>query len=119
MVVAETTAARMLYETRLPTRFYLPREDMRVALEPSAMRTFCPYKGRASYFSIEVGGRRYEDIAWSYEQPLEDLPQVTGLVAFWDELVDVYLDGERRERPRGPMAEALEDEFGPYRSVTA
>ena len=54
---------------------------------------------------------RRPDIAWSYEQPLPDAPQVTGLVAFWDERVDVFLDGERRARPGGAIAAALRDEF--------
>jgi uncharacterized protein (DUF427 family) len=111
-LVAESTQARMVFETSLHTRFYLPREDVRVALEPSARRTYCPYKGRASYWSFDAGGRRYEHIAWSYEEPLPDMTAVAGLVAFWDEVVDVHLDGERRERPRGPFAEALRDEFG-------
>ena len=52
------------------------------------------------------------DVAWSYEQPLEDAVAITGLVAFWDEQVDVYLDGERRDRPGGPISAALRDEFG-------
>jgi uncharacterized protein (DUF427 family) len=111
-VVAESTQARMLFETSLHTRFYLPREDVRVALEPSARRTFCPYKGQASYWSFEAGGRRYPDIGWSYEQPLPDMTAITGLVAFWDEVVDVRLDGEWRERPTGPFADALRHEFG-------
>ena len=62
-VVAETTRARLLYETRLPTRFYLPREDVRVELEPSERRSYCPYKGEASYWSVDAGGRRREDMA--------------------------------------------------------
>lgn len=107
-LVAESTAARMLFETSLHTRFYLPKEDIRVALEPSARRTFCPYKGRASYWSFG----RYADLGWSYEQPLSDMTAITGLVAFWDEIVDVYLDGELRARPEGPFAEALRQEFG-------
>jgi uncharacterized protein (DUF427 family) len=107
-LLAESTQARMLFETNLPTRFYLPREDMRVALEPGARRTYCPYKGRASYWSVG----RYENVAWSYEQPLPDMAAITGLVAFWDEVVDVHLDGERRERPSGPFADALRNEFG-------
>jgi uncharacterized protein (DUF427 family) len=98
----------MLFETSLHTRFYLPKEDVHGALEPSARRSFCPYKGQASYWS--VGG--YENIAWSYEQPLVDMTAITGLVAFWDEVVDVYLDGELRVRPEGPFAAALREEFG-------
>jgi uncharacterized protein (DUF427 family) len=107
-VLAETTAARMLFETGLHTRFYLPKEDVRVALEPSARRSYCPYKGQASYWS--AAGR--DGIAWSYEQPLPDMTEITGLVAFWDEVVDVYLDGELRAKPEGPFAEAMRQEFG-------
>ena len=55
-IVAETTRARMLFETQLPTRFYVPLEDVRVELEPSARRTFCPFKGEASYWSLDAGG---------------------------------------------------------------
>jgi uncharacterized protein (DUF427 family) len=110
-VLAESTRTRLLFETNLPTRFYLPREDMRVALEPSTRRSYCPYKGQASYWSIELG-RRYENLGWTYEQPLPDMTAITGLVAFWDEVVDVYVDGERRARPGGVFAEVLRDEFG-------
>ena len=110
--MAETTRARLLFETQLPLRFYLPREDVRVELHPSAARTYCPYKGEASYWSVDAGGRRRDDLGWSYEQPLPDAVAITGLVAFWDEQVDVFLDGERRERPGGPISEALRDEFG-------
>jgi len=110
--VAETTRARMLFETSLPVRYYLPREDVRLELHPSAQRTFCPYKGEASYWSVDAGGRRRENLGWSYEQPLPDGPPVTGLLAFWNEVVDVSLDGERLERPGGPFAEALRNEFG-------
>jgi uncharacterized protein (DUF427 family) len=111
-VVAETTRARMLFETGLPVRFYLPREDIRLELHPSARRSFCPYKGEASYWSVDAGGRRREALGWSYEHPLPDGPPVAGLVAFWNEAVDVFVDGEPRERPDGPFAEALRDEFG-------
>jgi uncharacterized protein (DUF427 family) len=110
--VADTTRARLLCETSLPLRFYLPREDVRVELHPSSQRTYCPYKGHASYWSVDAGGRRCEDLGWSYEQPLPDAVAMTGLVAFWDERVDVFLDGERRERPGGAIAEALREEFG-------
>ena len=110
-VVAETARARLLFETSLPVRFYVPRDDVRAELHRSARRSFCPYKGRASYWSVDVGGRLRPDLAWSYEQPLPDGPPVAGLVAFWDERVDVVLDGERRERPAGAIASALRDEF--------
>jgi uncharacterized protein (DUF427 family) len=108
-VLAETTRARMLFETGLPVRFYLPREDVRATLRPSARRTYCPYKGEASYWSAGA----HEDVAWSYERPLPDMTAITGLLAFWDERVDVFLDGERRPAPAGPFADALRDEFKP------
>jgi uncharacterized protein (DUF427 family) len=111
-VVAETTRARLLCETSLPLRFYLPRQDIRVELHPSSLHTYCPYKGQASYWSVDVGGDRRDDLGWSYEQPLPDAVGITGLVAFWDERVDVFLDGERRERPGGAISKALRDEFG-------
>jgi uncharacterized protein (DUF427 family) len=90
-VLASTTRARLLYETNLPTRYYLPKEDVRGELVPSAARSYCPYKGEASYWA--VGG--HENVAWSYEEPLHDGPPVAGLVAFWDESVEIYLDDER------------------------
>jgi uncharacterized protein (DUF427 family) len=108
-LLAETTRARLLFETNLPLRFYLPREDVRGELRPGSRdRTYCPYKGHASYWSLEG----HEDLAWSYEQPLADAVAITGLVAFWDEQVDVFLDGVRRERPGGAISDALRDEFG-------
>ena len=107
-VLAETTNTRMLFETRLPTRFYIPKEDVAVGLRPSARRSYCPYKGQASYWSSDAA----EDIAWSYEDPLAELAVIKGLVAFWDERVDVILDGQSRSRPGGAVAAALADEFG-------
>jgi uncharacterized protein (DUF427 family) len=92
-------------------RFYLPREDVRAELHPSPLRTYCPYTGEASYWSVDLGGLRREALGWSYEQPLPDAVEISGLVAFWDEQVDVFLDGERRGPPRGAISEALRDEF--------
>jgi uncharacterized protein (DUF427 family) len=107
-VVAETTRARLLYETQLPTRFYLPREDIRADLRPSPRRTYCPFKGEASYWSV----LDLDNIAWSYEQPRPDAAAVAGLVAFWDHRrLEVYLDGERRPKPGGEITAALHDEF--------
>jgi uncharacterized protein (DUF427 family) len=111
-VVAETTRARLLFETGLPTRFYVPREDIRLELHPSPRRTYCPYKGEASYWSVDAGGRRREDLGWSYEEPLPDGPLVTGLIAFWDERVDVFLDGVRRDSSTSTFSQVLREEFG-------
>jgi uncharacterized protein (DUF427 family) len=111
-VVAETTRARLVFETQLPTRFYLPREDVRVALEPSSRRSYCPFKGEASYWSLDAGGRRRENLGWTYEQPRPEVGPIAGLVAFWDEQVDVFVDGTRRQPPGGAISDALRDEFG-------
>ena len=110
-VLAETTRARLLCETSIPMRFYVPREDVRVPLHASDRRTYCPYKGHASTWSVDAGGRRHENLAWSYEQPLPDAGAIAGLVAFWDERVDVIFDGERRGRAGGAISDALRDEF--------
>jgi uncharacterized protein (DUF427 family) len=110
-VVAETTRARLAFETQLPTRFYIPRDDVLPELQPSLRQTYCPYKGEASYWSLDAGGRCRDDVAWSYEHPLPDAAALAGLVAFWDERVSVFLDGERRGRANGAIAQALRDEF--------
>jgi uncharacterized protein (DUF427 family) len=95
-LLAESRRPVLLFETGLPTRFYLPREDVRAELRPSEKTTFCAYKGRASYWS--VAGR--DGVAWTYREPLPDAARLAGLVAFFDEIVDVTVDGQRRERPR-------------------
>jgi uncharacterized protein (DUF427 family) len=107
-VLAESTRPTLVFETSLPTRFYLPREDIQADLEPSDKLTYCPYKGKASYWSVDG----HSDIAWTYADPLPDAVALRGLIAFYDDRVDVVLDGERRERPRTPFARALLDEAG-------
>jgi uncharacterized protein (DUF427 family) len=84
-VVADTQRARALTEGRLPTRWYIPREDISAALEPSDRRTTCPFKGRAVHFS--VGSE--EAVAWSYEEPLDEVSAIRDLVAFYNERVDI------------------------------
>lgn len=99
-LLAQSRRAVLLFETSLPTRFYLPPEDVVAELRPSDRRTICAYKGHASYWSLDAG----ENLAWTYEDPLPEAAPVSGLVAFFDELVDVSLAGERRERPRTHFA---------------
>ena len=107
-LLAESSRPTLVFETNLPTRFYLPRGDVEAELRPSARRTRCPYKGEASYWSLDAG----DDLAWSYERPLPDATELAGLVAFFDERVDVIVDGERRARPDTPFARAILDEAG-------
>jgi uncharacterized protein (DUF427 family) len=98
-LLADSSRPRLLFETNLPPRYYLPREDVVAKLAPSSKLTRCAYKGEASHWSVEVAGPGGENLAWSYEQPLPDSIEIVGLVAFYNERVDVIVDGERRERP--------------------
>jgi len=104
--LAESSRVMMLFETLLPTRFYVPREDVVVRLEPSDTHTACAYKGRAAYFSARVGGRLVRDLAWTLPEPLPEGERVGGLVAFFNEHVDVVLDGRLLEAPVSPWRPA-------------
>ena len=100
-VVAETRRPLALFETGLPTRWYIPREDVRMELlENSETRTGCAYKGFASYWSVRAGGELEEDLVWFYPQPTRDAERITGYLAFFNERVDVEVDGELQERPQ-------------------
>lgn len=103
--VADSRSALLLFETGLGTRFYLPAGDVRLdLLTPSATRTTCAYKGHASYWSVRAGGRTHPDLAWSYPRPLPDAEQIANYLCFFDEHVDVLLDGRPRERPVTPWS---------------
>ncbi|MGD0241264.1 MAG: DUF427 domain-containing protein [Streptosporangiaceae bacterium] len=104
-VLADSSRPVLLFETMLPTRYYLPRGDVTAELVASGTRTWCAYKGQASYFSVRAGGRVVPDIAWSYPDPRHDATQVRDLIAFFDERIDVTLDGERLPRPITPWSE--------------
>ena len=100
-VLGESQRAWMLFEPPLPTRFYLPPEDVRMdLLRPSARRTFCAYKGEASYWSAPAA----EDIAWSYPEPLREAAVVSDHVCFFNERVDLSVDGVALERPITPWS---------------
>ena len=96
-VVADTHSAVALFETRLPTRWYIPRDDVIAELERNDdHRTTCAYKGHATHW--DAAGERA--IAWSYELPLNDAVPVRSMIAFYNERVDIEVDGAREERPR-------------------
>jgi uncharacterized protein (DUF427 family) len=100
-VVAESRAPYLLFEPPIPPRYYLPRDDVRMdLLTPSDKRTFCAYKGEASYLS-HAGE---PEVAWYYPAPLREAAEVTDRVAFFNELVDISVDGERLERPVTPWS---------------
>lgn len=102
IVLAESPSPVMVFETGLPTRYYLNRTDVRFEhLRESDTASACPYKGEtAGYWSARRGESTDEDIAWSYDFPTRQLLPIAGLVAFYNEQVDVFLDGELLERPR-------------------
>lgn len=103
VVLADSTRAKILFETHLPARYYLPREDVRTELlRESEFRSRCAYKGVARYWSIELPGTTVTDACWTYEQPLSDAVDVRDMVAFFNELVDVTRAGVREERPITP-----------------
>ena len=99
--VADTARAHFLFETGLPTRYYIPPEDIRMdLLTPSPTETRCPYKGVATYRSAHVGGETFEDIAWSYPNPVPECPKIRDLLCFYNERVDaIRLDGVEVEKP--------------------
>ena len=99
--VAETRHAMFLFETRLPTRYYIPHEDVRMdLLVPSDKATACPYKGKARYWSARIGDRMFPDIVWSYPEPIAECPKIKGLLSFFNEQVDAILvDSKEMPRP--------------------
>lgn len=98
--VAESDRPVMLFESGLPPRFYLPREDVRIELlVDSDNHTECPYKGTASYHSVKTGRQLHEDLVWYYPDPHEEVARIAGLLAFYNEKVDLIVDGQAWERP--------------------
>jgi len=101
VTVADSRQPRILFETGLPPRYYLPLTDLRMdLLRPSDAASHCPYKGTASYWSVDTGQAEHRDVAWMYRFPLPESQKIAGLACFYNERVDIYLDGERQERPR-------------------
>lgn len=101
VTLAETDRPTLLFETGLPMRAYIPKADVRMdLLHPTDTSSSCPYKGHARWWSVELpDGTRHDDLAWSYPTPLPESFGIGNLVAFYDERVDVELDGVPVERP--------------------
>jgi uncharacterized protein (DUF427 family) len=105
VTVADSRSPRILFETGLPPRYYLPLSDIRMdLLRPSASSTVCPYKGTASYWSLDTGNELHEDLVWTYRAPLPESQKIAGLACFYNEKVDIYLDGVLQERPNSPFS---------------
>jgi uncharacterized protein (DUF427 family) len=104
-VIAETNRPVVLYETGLPTRYYIPKLDVRMdLLEATETVTHCPYKGAASYWSLKIGAKTYPDFVWSYPRPIPEIPKIENLLCFYNEKLDIYVDGVRQERPISPFS---------------
>jgi uncharacterized protein (DUF427 family) len=98
--IAESTSPRLLFETGLPVRYYLPKTHVRLdLLIPTDTVSHCPYKGQAEWWSVRAGDTVHEDLAWSYPTPLPESQKIAGLIAFYNEKVEIYLDGELQQRP--------------------
>jgi uncharacterized protein (DUF427 family) len=100
-VLAESRSPVLLFEPPIPVRYYLPAADVNTELfRPSAARTYCAYKGEASYLSLDDE----QDIAWTYPDPLHEASEVAHRIAFFNERLDLIVDGHRLERPVTPWS---------------
>jgi uncharacterized protein (DUF427 family) len=101
VVLAESHSPRILFESHLPARYYLPLADLRLDLfRRSDTQSHCPYKGTATYLSLELDGRSYPDFVWMYRSPLPESQKVAGLACFYNEKVDLFVDGVAQDRPK-------------------
>jgi len=101
VLLAETECPVLLFETGLPTRYYIDRTDIDFShLKPSPTQTICPYKGITSgYWSVEIGERLHPDLAWTYRHPTISVVEIAGMVAFYNEKLDIYVDQALLSRP--------------------
>ncbi|KDQ59334.1 hypothetical protein JAAARDRAFT_128260 [Jaapia argillacea MUCL 33604] len=99
--LANTRRPRLLFETSLRVRTYIPLVDCKVELlEPSELTTQCPYKGIANYYTVRLPtGKVVENVVWWYRTPQLECAEIKGCVAFYDEKVDVWVDGVKVEKP--------------------
>ena len=101
VTVAETRQPRLLFETGLPTRYYIPLADVEMGLfRPSSSESYCPYKGVAAYLTFMSTDTIKPDVAWIYRTPLPESQKIAGLVSFYNERTRIYVDGVLQELPR-------------------
>ena len=105
ITVADTQRSWLLFETGLPTRYYMPKHDARMdLLEPSDTVTSCPYKGEANHYSVKIGDKLHKDLAWFYQYPTLTCSKIQGLLGFLNEKVDIYEDDKLLPRPKTPWS---------------
>lgn len=103
--VADSRSPRLLFETNLPVRYYLPKLDVRMdLLSPTDRSSVCPYKGTAEYWSVNINGSLYKDLVWGYREPIPEAAKIAGLVCFYNEKVDIEVDGQMLARPKTQFA---------------
>jgi uncharacterized protein (DUF427 family) len=91
--IAESKDTLLLQEGSLPPRYYLPRDDVRTELlVASESRTTCPFKGAASYWTLELDGVRHEDLVWSYEEPIVEMAKIAGRLSFYNERAEIVVE---------------------------
>jgi len=100
VIVAQSNSSVFLHETLLRTRYYLPATAIKdwTMLKPSETTTFCPYKGQASYYDLHVGDRGIKDVIWYYVYPTQESAAIQGRLCFYNEKVDVFVDGVKEEK---------------------
>jgi uncharacterized protein (DUF427 family) len=103
--VAETHRPTFLHETGVIRRTYVNKLDVRMdLLTPTDTTSRCPYKGTARYWTLTTPRGEHVDLAWSYPSPFRESSQIAGLIAFYDDRVDLTVDGERQQRPTSPRS---------------
>jgi len=101
VTIADSASPSILFESGLPARYYLPKTHVRMdLLTPTDQATHCPYKGTARYWDVTVNGTVHENIVWGYDRPLPESQLIAGLVSFYNEKVDIYIDDVLEERPK-------------------
>lgn len=110
-LLAESDRAVALFESNLPTRWYLPREDVAAELEPTDTVTRCPYKGTAAYYSVRgQNGETVKDLIWYYDDPLPAAGKIAGRLCFFNERVDIEIDGQPETRPDSAWKHGVKSE---------
>lgn len=103
--IADTQRPHLLFETHLPVRYYIPKKDVRMhLLEQTTNVSRCPYKGLASYYTVKVKNQSFDNIAWSYPDPIPENPKIKDLICFFNEQVDITVNGEHMARPTTPWS---------------
>jgi uncharacterized protein (DUF427 family) len=105
VVLADSDRGQWLFEGAFPmVRYYLPLKDVRVQLRATELHTTCAYKGHATHYTAVLADQELDNIAWSYPEPLVDAAEVAGLICFYQERLDLFIDGEAVERVQTPWS---------------